>query len=118
MTSVDTYLEGVSGPNRDALERIRQTVKRMVPEAVELISYGIPGFKYKQKYLCGYAAFANHLSFFPASAAIETLHDELAGYKLSRGTIQFTLDNQIPEALLKKLLAVRLSEIETQATPR
>jgi uncharacterized protein YdhG (YjbR/CyaY superfamily) len=118
MTSVDRYLEGVSAPNREALERVRRTVKEMVPEAVELISYGIPCFKYKQKYLCGYAAFSKHLSFFPASAAIETLHDELAGYKLSRGTIQFTLDHQLPESLLRKLLAVRLSEIEAQMTNR
>ncbi|MCA9325813.1 DUF1801 domain-containing protein [Candidatus Saccharibacteria bacterium] len=114
MVSVDEYLAGTSAPNREALERIRRVIKQSLPDAIEQMSYGIPGFKYQGKYLCGYAAFKNHLSFFPASNAIAELHDELAGYKLSKGTIQFTLDNQIPEPLLVKLLAVRRSEIESK----
>lgn len=114
MLNVDDYLAKLDPANREALERIRQIVRHATPGANEQMSYGIPGFKYQGKYLCGYAAFKDHLSFFPASNAIAELHDELAGFKLSTGTIQFTLDNQIPEALLIKLLAVRRSEIESK----
>lgn len=114
MLNVDDYLAKLDPANREALERIRQIVRHATPGANEQMSYGIPGFKYQGKYLCGYAAFKDHLSFFPASNAIAELHDELAGFKLSKGTIQFTLDNQIPEALLIKLLAVRRSEIESK----
>ena len=67
MNKIDEYLHNLAQPERNALECIRQIVREMVPNAEEVISYGIPGFKYNDKYLLGFAAFKNHLSLFPTS---------------------------------------------------
>lgn len=111
MSVVDDYLAEVDEPQRAELERIRQIVKRAAPAAEEVISYGMPVFKYHGQYLIGFAAFKNHLSLFPASHPIEVLKDRLSDFKLSKGTIQFTLDHPIPESLIKQLVDIRLTDI-------
>ena len=70
MSVVDDYLKNLPEPQKAELERIRKIVKQTVPEAEEVISYGVPGFKYKGKYLITFAAFKDHLSLFPGSAPI------------------------------------------------
>ena len=116
MSEIDDYLSGVNSPLRKELDRIRKIIKRNVPDAEELISYGMPGFKYKYKYLIGYAAFRNHMSIFPTASPVEALKDELSDYKTSKGTVQFTLDKPITESIIKKLLAVRINEINKSQT--
>lgn len=111
MFPIDTYLEKVNEPERAELERIRALIKQTVPDAEEAISYGMPAFKYKGKYLIGYCEFKDHLSLFPGSEAIEVLKDKLKTYKTSKGTIQFTLNNPVPESLLKEILALRVDDI-------
>jgi uncharacterized protein YdhG (YjbR/CyaY superfamily) len=111
MSPVDEYLAGIDPPQRAELKRIREIVRRLVPEADEGISYRIPGFKYQGKYLLGYAAFKDHLSLFPTAWPIEALAERLEGYKLARGTIQFTLENKLSEELLSDLVKVRLKAI-------
>lgn len=111
MTVVDDYLKDVGKTQRTELERIRRIVKQILPEAEEVISYGMPGFKYKGKYLIGYNAFKDHLSLFPTSRPVEVLKDKLQGYKLSKGTIQFTPTNPIDESIIKELLLVRIADI-------
>lgn len=108
---VDNYLKDLDKDQKAALEHIRQLIKKMVPDTIEVMSYGMPGFKYKNKYFVGYAAFKNHMSLFPTSRPIEQLQDKLLAYKLSKGTIQFTLENPIPDTLIKELLQVRLTDI-------
>ena len=111
MSVIDEYLKDVGGPQRGELERIRKIVQQIVPEAEEVISYGMPGFKYKGKYLVGFSAFKDHLSLFPTNGPIETLKDKLAGFTLAKGTIQFTPEHPIPEALIKEILLVRVAAI-------
>ena len=112
MSVIDDYLKDLPSVQREQLERIRKIVKRTVPEAEEVITYGMPGFKYKTKYLVGFNAFKDHLSFFPASHPIEVLQSKLHDFKLSKGTIQFTVERPIPEALLKELLLIRAEDIK------
>jgi len=114
MSAVDDYLKNVEEPQRAELERIRSIVKDLVSEAKEVISYRIPGFTYKGKYLMGYAAFHDHLSIFPTSEPIEVLAPKLTGYKLSRGTIQFGLDQPLPEALIRELVGIRVEAIDPE----
>ena len=109
---VDEFLTQFSESQRAELERIRHIVVQTVPDAQELISYCMPSFKYKGKYLVGYRAYKKHLSLFPAAAPIEALKDKLTSFKISKGTIQFTLDHPIPEALIKELVLHRLADIE------
>lgn len=96
------------------MERIRQIVKTTVPEAVELISYDMPGFKYRGKYLLGYAAFTHHLSLFPTPRPIELMAGQLAGYKTSKGTIQFTLETPLSEELIRQIVRLRRDNIDSK----
>ena len=113
MSSFDEYLATVPEPQKAELERIRELVRREVPEAEEATSYGLPAFKYKDRPLLGFRASKNHLSVFPFSPeAVEAARDELVGFDLSKGTVRFTPDEPIPAAALKRLLDHRLREIE------
>lgn len=109
--TVDEYLATTPEPARSTLKHIRAVIKSVVPkETTEVISYRIPMFKYKGM-LVGYAAFAKHCSLFPTgSGVIAKFAKELAGYRTSRGTIQFPSDKPLPDALLKKIVKLRVKE--------
>jgi uncharacterized protein YdhG (YjbR/CyaY superfamily) len=111
MSVIDAYLAKIDEPQRAELERIRQIVKLTLPEAEEVITYGMPGFNYKQKYLVSFNALKDHLSLFPAARPIEQLKDKLQGFSLSKGTIRFTLDNPLPESLIKEIIRIRAKDI-------
>ena len=82
------------------------------PEATEAISYSMPAFRYKGALVC-YAAFSDHCSFFPMSAAlIATFEKDLERYSTSKGTIRFPLDKPLPAALVKKLVKARIAQNE------
>lgn len=109
--TVEQYLASVPEPARTTLNKIRAAVRSAVPkETTEVISYGIPGFRYKRM-LMWYAAFADHCSLFPTASVIAKLKDELKKYRVSKGTIQFPLDRPLPAALVKKMVKMRLSEL-------
>jgi uncharacterized protein YdhG (YjbR/CyaY superfamily) len=115
--TVDQYLAGVPGEQRAALERLRETIRAVAPEATETISYGMPAFKLHGS-LVGFAAFKNHCSFFPMSATLIEAHkEELSGYRTSKGTIQFTADKPLPAPLVRKLVKQRIEENETRHRP-
>jgi uncharacterized protein YdhG (YjbR/CyaY superfamily) len=111
--NVDDYLARVPEPARSTLNRIRAVIQSVVPkEATEVISYGMPGFRYKGA-LVWYAAFSKHCSFFPGHGSlIEKYKDELKGYQIAKGTIRFPVDKPLPNALLKKLVKTRVKENE------
>ena len=113
MNSVEEYLESVPEPARTTLNKMRATIRSVVPpETTEAISYGIPSFKYKGA-LVGYAAFSDHCSFFPMDGSlVETFKDELAKFPTSKGTIRFPVDKPLPTALLKKLVKARIADNE------
>lgn len=111
MNEVNNYLAGVQPDKRKELERIRAIVKAFVPDATESISYGMPTFKYDGKPLLYYAAFKNHLSIFPTPEPTEQLRDSLKSYKVSKGTIQFTLDKTLPKQIIEDILTIRLQAI-------
>jgi uncharacterized protein YdhG (YjbR/CyaY superfamily) len=90
MSAIDTFFESLKDSERDALQRIRAIVHETVPDAKEVISYGMPGFKYKGAYLMGFCAFKKHLSLFPTAEPIEVFKEQLAGFTLSKGTNEFS----------------------------
>jgi len=81
------------------------------PEAAEVISYGIPAFKDK-RVLVWFATFSNHCSLFPTASVIGAFKDELKAYTISKGTIQFPLDQPLPVALIRKLVKARVAQNE------
>jgi uncharacterized protein YdhG (YjbR/CyaY superfamily) len=112
--TVEEYFERVPDAARDMLTRLRAIIQSVVPpDAVETISYGIPAFK-RGGVLVWYAAFADHCSLFPTGAAIEAFEAELRGFKTSKGTIQFALDERLPTALLKKIDKARVAQAEAK----
>ena len=111
---VDDYLSRVPEDSRAALEKLRRAIKSIVPDAVEVISYQIPTFKYQGRMLVSYAAFAEHCSFFPGAAPIEAHRNELTSYQTSKGTIRFPNDKPLPVTLVKKLVKTRIKENESR----
>ena len=102
--SIDEYLAGVPAESRAALEKLRGTIKSIVPEAVETISYEVPTFKLNGRMLVSFAAFSEHCSFFPGPGSIEAHRDDLTSFPTSKGTIRFTPDRPLSRALVKKLV--------------
>jgi uncharacterized protein YdhG (YjbR/CyaY superfamily) len=99
--TVDEYFDRLSAPALRALHQIREAIRSVVPpESTEIISYKMPAFRHK-KVLVWYAAFANHCSLFPTAAVIDAFQDELKGFSLSKGTIQFPLNKPMPIALIR-----------------
>ena len=112
MSVIDEYLQHVAWPQKAELERVRRIVRTAAPDAVEVISYAMPGFKYRGKYLIGFAAFKDHLSIFPTAQPIEIIKDELSGFTHFKGTVQFTVDNPVPELIITELVRLRLAAID------
>jgi len=114
--NVDEYLAGVPEPARSTLNKIRAVIRSAAPaEATEVISYGIPMFKYKGM-LMGFAAFSNHCSLFPGSlSAMKALKSELQDFETAKGTIRFPVDKPPSVALVKKLVKARLAENERKS---
>jgi uncharacterized protein YdhG (YjbR/CyaY superfamily) len=113
---IDEYLAGLDEPKRATLQSLRQTILAIVPEAEECISYGMPAFRVEGKVIAGFAAFKNHLSYLPHSGSVlGKLRDDLAGYKGSQGSLHFPIDQPLPDALVRKLIAVRIDEARSRA---
>ena len=112
--AVDEYLARVPEPARSTLNKIRAAIRSAVPpEATETISYGIPAFNYKGV-LVWYAAFSNHCSLFPTASVVEAFKDDLKGFTTSKGTIHFPTDKPLPAALVKKMVKLRVAQIESK----
>jgi uncharacterized protein YdhG (YjbR/CyaY superfamily) len=108
---IDDYLQRLDEPKRSTLSQLRRDILAVVPDAVQCISYGVPGFKIDGKTIAGFAAFKNHLSYLPHSGSVfPELADELAGYQKSSGSLRFPVDQPLPPVLVEKLIAVRLRQ--------
>jgi uncharacterized protein YdhG (YjbR/CyaY superfamily) len=106
------YLASLPPDVRTRMKQIRDIVRTIAPDAVEVFSYRIPGFRLDGKPLVWYAAFTHHISLYPMTASIRRAHAAaLKGYRMSTGTVQFPLDKPLPAALVKRLVKARLAEI-------
>ena len=110
--SVDEYLRAQEEPKRSTLEALRRTILEIVPEAEQVISYGLPAFRVRGQTIAGFGAFKDHLSYLPFSGSVlGQLSDELAGYTMTKSALHFPVDSPLPKALVEKLIEVRLSEL-------
>jgi uncharacterized protein YdhG (YjbR/CyaY superfamily) len=111
MSDIDDYLSSISEEQKTVFESIRKTVKKITPEAEEVISYGVPTFKVNKKPLLYFGAFKNHMSLFPASDGMVKVIPELEKFRVAKGTLRFSEQQPIPEAMLKKIINYRLNSI-------
>ncbi|HEY2652943.1 MAG TPA: DUF1801 domain-containing protein [Solirubrobacteraceae bacterium] len=116
---VDEYLSGVEEPKCSTLQALRTTILEIVPEAEQVISYGVPAFRVGGRTIAGFAAFRNHLSYLPFSGSVlPQLGDELKGYTMTKSSLHFSIDAPLPRSLVERLLAVRLAEADRRPAKR
>lgn len=110
-TSVDEFLARLPDDQRTALDRLRQVIRDAVPDAVELINYGVPAFRLNGRNLVSFGAGRDHCSFYVQSPDVMAAHaSQLAGFKTSKGTVTFTPDRPIPDELVRSLVDARVAE--------
>ncbi len=115
-TTTDEYLASVNTDHRDALQKIREAVNAVAPNAEECISYGIPAFRLNGRSLVFFGAWANHCALYPGSSAtLKKFRNELRDFQTSKSTLRFSPDKPVPVALVKKLLKARIAENNAQA---
>ncbi|MBI1418460.1 MAG: DUF1801 domain-containing protein [Limimaricola sp.] len=111
--AVDSYLATLPDAQRACLADLRQRLRALLPDADEVISYAMPGFRLQGKMVAGYAGFARHCGFYPHSGGvIPSFAAELAaaGFRTSKSGVTFTPDHPLPDALLGRILDARLAE--------
>jgi uncharacterized protein YdhG (YjbR/CyaY superfamily) len=107
--SIDHYISSFPPDIQETLQNIRKVVRQAAPDAVEKISYQMPTFA-QQGNVVHFAAFKNHIGFYPAPSGIIEFDQELAPYKAGKGTIQFSLGQPIPYDLITKIVKFRVAE--------
>ncbi len=109
--TIDAYHASFTTDVRNILDQMRSAIKQAAPNAEETISYNMPAFK-MNKILVYYAAYKNHIGFYPTPSPINALKDELSKYKVSKGAIQFPIDKSLPLTLIKKIVKLRVKADE------
>ncbi len=113
---IDAYLAALPVDQRGALRHLRAQVARLVPDAVETISYGMPAFKLNGRAFVWFAGWKNHCSIYPLTGAfLEAHRDELKGYGRTKGSLHFTPDAPLPEGLVDDLVRQRLADLAGEA---
>ena len=98
---------------------MRAAIRRAVPEALEGIGYGMPGYKLHRKPMLYFAGFKRHYSLFAASETFfATLEDELRGYDLRKGTVHFPVTKPVPVKLISRIAKLRAAGIADAAKKR
>lgn len=113
--AVDDYIAAFALPTRHMLDALRRVIWLAAPGVSELINYGIPAFalvpggrRDQQVMMAGYA---RHVGFYPSVAVMTAFADRLAGYRRAKGSVQFALDQPLPEALVTEMVAYRLAAL-------
>lgn len=109
--TIDEYIETFPENVQDILQEMRRVIIKSAPEAEETISYGMPTFKLNGN-LVHFAAYKNHIGFYPTPSGIETFKEELSHYKSSKGAVQFPIDEPVPLDIVEKIVIFRVNEIK------
>lgn len=107
--TIDEYISSFPKPVQSLLQQVRQTIHKAAPEAEEAISYAIPTFKLNGN-LVHFAAFKNHIGFYPAPTGLKEFEKDLSPYMQGKGSVQFPLDQPLPMALITKIVKFRAEQ--------
>lgn len=106
---IDEYISGFPADVRERLEKLRSVIREAAPQAKETISYQMPTFQLNGN-LVHFAAFKNHIGFYPAPSGIERFKDQIAPYVNAKGSVQFPLDRELPFNLISEIVKFRVRE--------
>ena len=107
--TIDDYINSCEKSVQPALQEIREKIKEVAPQVEEAIKYAMPSFVYKGN-LVHFAAYKNHIGFYPGPSGIEAFADELKKYASSKGAVQFPLNKPLPMDLIGRIVKFRLEE--------
>lgn len=107
--TMDEYIDTFPERVQRILNELRQTIKETAPEAEETINYGIPTFTLNGN-LVHFAAFENHIGFYPTPSGMEAFKKELSSYKGAKGSVQFPIDQALPLPLIRRIVEFRVKE--------
>ena len=110
-STIDEYIDQFPKEVQLLLESVRLAIRQIAPEGVETISYAIPTFKIKGKNLVHFAAFKNHIGFYPSPSAIIHFEENIKTYVHAKGSIRFPIKDPLPLALIQKMVQFRMAEI-------
>ena len=106
---IDEYISGYPEEIQQFLQEVRATIKKAAPQAVEVISYGMPAFKLNGL-LVWFAAHSKHIGFYPKASGIEAFKKELSIYKWAKGSVQFPFNKPMPLGLITRIVEFRVNE--------
>lgn len=108
LPAIDTCIQASPPVTRVKLKQLRALIRKILPQAEEAMSYGMPTFKLNGKGIVAFAGYKQHIGFYPMSGSLlESFKQDLVTYKTSKGAVQFPLDTPLPVALIKKLIKAR-----------
>jgi uncharacterized protein YdhG (YjbR/CyaY superfamily) len=110
--TIDKYIKTFPKDVQSILEKMRQTIREAAPKAVEAISYQMPTFKVNGKNLVHFAAWKNHIGFYPTPSGTEAFKKELSLYKFAKGSVQFPIKEPIPYGLVRNIVLFRIKDLE------
>ncbi len=110
--TIKTYIEELPENIQNVLQQVYNAAKEVLPGTEETISYGMPTFKLDGKNIVHFAAFKNHIGFYPTPDGINEFQKELSQYKGAKGSVQFPLDKPIPLDLIKRMTLFRLNKVK------
>ncbi len=108
--TIDEYIRTFPKDVQTILEKLRKAIQEAAPGAVETISYQMPTFKLNGKGLVYFAAFKNHIGFYPIPTGIQAFEEELSPYKQGKGSVQFPIDQPVPYDLVRRIVRFRVNE--------
>ncbi len=117
-TTMDGYIASFPKDIQGILEKIRQTIRKAAPGAVEAISYQIPTFKLNGKNLVHFAAWKDHVGFYATPSGNAAFKKELSQYRVAKGSIRFPLDEPTPYDLVTKMVLFRMKETQVKKKQR
>jgi uncharacterized protein YdhG (YjbR/CyaY superfamily) len=106
---IDDYISRYPAGVQQLLQKMRLAMQKAAPKASETISYGIPAFR-SDGMLVWFAAFRNHIGFYPGAEAVRVFKKELSAYKAAKGSVQFPLDQPLPLALVSRIVKFRAQQ--------
>ena len=112
---VDTYISGFPKDTQKLLKQVRATIKKVAPQAEEVISYGMPAYKLNGPLLY-FAGYKNHIGFYPMPSAVVAFKKQISDYKWAKGSVQFPFDKPLPLELIEKITRFRVKENLQKAT--